>query len=295
MMTKANDLAALPNNTLAFRNRIINGAMAVDQRNGGAAVSTGGGVIYCVDRWYTGSNGAATTIQRVQGATANQFRLQVTGAAGVTSVSIAQRIEALNSADLAGKTVTLSFDAANTLLTTMTWSASYANSYDNFAAATSITSGSVAVSSTVTRFSVTFAVPAAAVNGLLIAFSLGAQTSGTILLGDVQLELGPVATLFERRPYPVELALCQRYFAASAFTEYHFNGAPGATYVSTYRINMPVQMRANPSISVNYSASNAIAAYGWYTNNLNFSVHYISASTSTNAYMYFTWTTNAEL
>ena len=111
----------------------------------------------------------------------------------------------------------------------------------------------------------------------------------------VQLEVGSAATPFERRQYGNEIALCQRYYTTSDFTEYHVVPAPNATYLGVYRINFPVQMRANPSVAVSYSSSNAIQDFGWYTQNYNFMVHYITASVSTNAFMFFTWGANAEL
>jgi hypothetical protein len=44
--------------------------------------------------------------------------------------------------------------------------------------------------------------------------SLG-QQSGTFDIAQVQIEAGPVATTFERRPIGTELALCQRYYEKS--------------------------------------------------------------------------------
>ncbi len=299
-MTNAVTLASIANSGY-LRNRIINGAMDIDQRNNGASVSTGGTIIYTLDRWYVGSNGAATTIQRVTGATANQYRMQITGAASVTNVTVSQRIEAINCADLAGQTVTLSFDTSNSLLTSLTWSASYANSTDSFGTLTSptvtaITSGSVTISSTVMRYSVSFSVPAAATTGLIIALTVGAQTSGTWLLGNVQLEVGTQATPFEWRQYTNELQLCQRYYQIGAVTEYHMVAAPGATYAGTYPVKYPVYMRAAATITPTYVSTNAVASYTTAIyNGAGGFVHFLSASVSTNAFMQFTWTASAEL
>ena len=116
------------------KNRIINGAMAVDQRNAGASqtFTAAAALAYSVDRWYGYCTGANVTGQRVQGATVGQYRYQFTGAASVTGIGFGQRIEQLNSADLAGTTATLSVDLANSLLTTVTWTAYYANTADTF-------------------------------------------------------------------------------------------------------------------------------------------------------------------
>lgn len=203
------------------RNRIINGGMAVDQRNAGASqtITAAAALAYSVDRWYAYCTGANVTGQRVQGASVGQFRYQFTGAASVTAVGFGQRIEQLNSADLAGTTATLSVDLANSVLTTVTWTAYYATTADTFGTLasptrTQIATGTFTVNSTVTRYSTNISVPAAATTGIEIVFTVGAQTSGTWTIGNVQLEGGSVATPFERRSYGQELALCQRYFEA---------------------------------------------------------------------------------
>ena len=74
--------------------------------------------------------------------------------------------------------------------------------------------------------------------------SLG-QQSGTFEIAQVQVEPGPVATPFERRPIGTELALCQRYYytlsgAPASRTE---NGAASTrTVYST--VYFPITMRA---------------------------------------------------
>jgi len=208
------------------RNRLINGNMYIAQRATSATVTAGTGVptastgYPCVDRFFVYSTGANVTAAQVSGSGANRNLLRITGAASVTAVGIGQRIEAVNSIDLAGQTCTLSVDLANSLLTTVTWTANYATTADTFGTIgtptkTQIATGTFTVTSTLTRYSVNIAVPAAATTGVEILFTVGAQTSGTWDVGNVQLEVGSVATPFERRQFGQELALCQRYYGTA--------------------------------------------------------------------------------
>jgi hypothetical protein len=208
------------NNTFApassvFRNRFINGQMQIAQRGtsgtSGSGVPTTTATYPSVDRWFAYGTGATVTVAQVAGATNTKNLIQLTGAASVTGAGIGQRIESLNSYDLAGQTVTLSANIANSLLTTVTWTAYYASSSDVWTSSTQIATGSWTVSSTIANYSAQIAIPAAATTGIQIIFSVGAQTSGTFQIGNAQLEVGLNATSFEYRPYGTELALCQRY------------------------------------------------------------------------------------
>ena len=207
-----------------FKNRIINGAMVLDQRN--AAVSqtftAAAALAYSVDRWYGYCTGANVTGQQVAGSTTptnTQFRYRFTGAASVTAVGFGQRIEQKNSFDLAGSTATLSADLAiSATLTTVTWTASYATTTaDTFGTlasptVTQIATGTFTVNSTVTNFSTNISIPAAATTGIQIVFTVGALTAGlTWTIGNVQFEKSATATSFDYRPYGTELMLCQRY------------------------------------------------------------------------------------
>jgi len=106
-----------------MKNRIINGAMVIDQRNAGASISpTNGG--YCVDRWGTGASPSGKyTVQQNAGAVtppagfSNYLGATSTSAYSVGStdaMTFYQPIEGFNIADLGwgtanAKTVTLSF------------------------------------------------------------------------------------------------------------------------------------------------------------------------------------------
>jgi hypothetical protein len=81
--------------------------------------------------------------------------------------------------------------------------------------------------------------------------TLGHQ-SGTFDIAQVQVEPGPVATPFERRPIGTELALCQRYYALLGGQSTH----PVTTNPVTGRgfFKLPVTMRAIPSCVFTYSS-----------------------------------------
>jgi hypothetical protein len=211
------------NSVTGFKNRLINGHMQVAQRGTSATVVAGTAVptisagFPCVDRWFVYSTGANVTAAQVAGSGNVKNRLQITGAASVTAVGVGQRIEQNNSIDLAGSTCTLSVDIANSLLTAVTWTASYATTTANTFGTigtptkTQIATGTFTVNSTVTNYQASFAVPSAATTGIEILFTVGSQTSGTWTLGAVQFEKSAVATSYDFRDYGRELSMCQRY------------------------------------------------------------------------------------
>lgn len=202
---------------LSGKNRIINGRMLVDQRYAGAAhtITAGADLAYTVDRWWAACTGANVTGQQVS--TGYQF----TGAASVTGIQFGQRIERLNSFDLAGSNATFQVQLANSLLTSVTWTAYYANTNDTFGtlaapAKTQIATGTFTVTSTLTQYSATFAVPSAATTGIEIVFSVGAQTSGTWVIGKVQFEKGSVATGYEIEDIELSNVRCMRYYETAS-------------------------------------------------------------------------------
>jgi len=80
--------------------------------------------------------------------------------------------------------------------------------------------------------------------------NLTATTGATFYITGVQLEVGSVATPFERRPYGTELALCQRYYykmQATSGSSYFGVGHCPTTSLGTGNIFFPVTMRAQPS------------------------------------------------
>jgi hypothetical protein len=239
---------------VGFRNRIINGDMRIDQRNAGASqtFTAAAALAYSVDRFYGYCTGANVTGARVSGTTPNEFAYRFTGAASVTAIGFGTRLEATNTTDLAGSTATLSVQLANSLLTSVTWTAFYATTADAFGTLasptrTQIATGTFTVTSTLTRYTTQISVPSAATTGIEIVFTVGAQTSGTWTIDNVQLEAGLTATEFERRPIGTELALCQRYYDANTGEIF---GAPanGTTNIQWGGARFTVDMRTTPTV-----------------------------------------------
>jgi hypothetical protein len=245
-------VAILDANTPAFRNRIINGAMVIDQRNAGASVTNTTGTLFPVDRFsIVGSQASKFTAQQSTTAPTGHINsLLCTSSSAYTvgaseDFTIRQSVEGLNITDLGwgtanAQTVTLSFWVRSSL--TGTFGGSISNSASDRFYPFSFTINSA---NTFEQKSITIAGDTSGTwlttngIGLRIIWSLGAGatvsgtagawtasyfrsvtgavsvvgTNGaTFYITGVQLEKGSTATSFDYRSYGTELALCQRYY-----------------------------------------------------------------------------------
>jgi hypothetical protein len=237
-------------NATAFKNRIINGGMVIDQRGSASSpVATGVGV----DRFLYGNNGAGV-VTFGQSTTApagfiNSSVVTVTTADSSIANSdlyyIYQQIEGLNVADLgfgtaSAQTVTLSFWVRSSVIGT--YGAVITNSSGNRSYVSNYT---INVANTWEQKLVTVAGDTSGTwlttNGIGLSIRWGlaagsnwqgtagvwgtanavcsssqvnfmATVSNTFYLTGVQLEVGSQATSFDFRDYGRELILCQRYF-----------------------------------------------------------------------------------
>jgi hypothetical protein len=289
-----------------FRNKIINGDMRIDQRNAGATTTPTTNVTYTLDRWvtYLAQSSKFSTGQSSNAPAGFKTSVLATSLSAYTVASgevfgYTQMIEGYNVADFAwgtasAKTVTLSFWVYSSL--TGTFGGAFKNGAEDRAYAFTYT-----VSSANTWTYITLSIPGDTSGtwlttngiGLKVVFSLGcgstmSTTSGSWTTGNyfsatgalsviatntatwqitgVQLEVGTQATPFERRPFGMELALCQRYYIKS----YNIETAPGTNQSgagignTSYRnqdysnsrstfsspVYFPVQMRATPTVTI---------------------------------------------
>jgi hypothetical protein len=184
-------------NSSAFKNRIINGAMVIDQRNAGASVTIGATAsTYTLDRFYAQSiNASKFSVQQNAGSVTSAIgfvnylgctSLAATSSAAGDYYALLQNIEGFNIADLGwgtanAKTVTLSFQVYSSL--TGTFGGSLRNSANNRSYPFSY---SIPTANTWTTISVTVAGDTSGTwitnngSGIILAFNLGC---GSTFLG----------------------------------------------------------------------------------------------------------------
>jgi hypothetical protein len=242
-------------NSLGFRNRFINGAMVIDQRNAGASVTPTVNGTYTLDRWRTSlSQASKYSVQQNAGSVtppvgfANYLGITSTSAYSIVSSDyfiLQQAIEGFNTNDLgwgtaSAKSITISFWVRSSLTGTFggvlynsagnrsypfTYTISAANTWEQKSVTIAgDTSGTWLTNNGVgiwVNFGLgvgsTYSGTAGSWSGNLYFSATGATsvvgTNGaTFYITGVQLEVGSVATPFERRDYGRELAMCQRYY-----------------------------------------------------------------------------------
>jgi len=247
-------------NTFGFKNRVINGAMVIDQRNAGVAVTTNDA--FPVDRFklsFANSTGAfsaqQTTIAPAGFSNSIKYLTTTADVSQATNeyATLYHVIEGLNTVDLAwgtvnAATVTISFWCRSSItgifggsLRNSGGTRSYPFSYTIFAANTWEYKTITVPGDTSGTWLTTNGA------GIYINFGMGtgATLSGTadlwtsanyisatgtvnllatlnadFYLTGVQLEKGPVATGFDFRDSASELQLCQRYYEPRSVYSY---------------------------------------------------------------------------
>ena len=293
--TSASAVSAVEIPSFGFKNRLINGAMVIDQRNAGASVSTD--VSFPVDRFVFGKSGSQTfTGQRSTTAPSGFINsvlvtIGTGGATGATDrLTLTQAIEGYNILDLAwgsasASTITISFWVRSSL--TGTFGVALRNSATNrsYVASYTINSANTFEQKTITvtgDTSGTWLTDNSA--GIYLSWDLGVGstysttagswqagnyfglTSGTKLsvtsgatfyITGVQLEKGSTATSFDYRPYSAELAMCQRYYQLIAKGSGFEIGMATIWGASDARpiVATPVTLRSTPTVSASNNAN----------------------------------------
>jgi len=265
-ITSLSAISSINSGQLAgLRNRVINGSFSVWQR--GVAFTASSTGAYMADRWICAASGANLSVTRGAGYS-NIYGLALTGATGSTYAFLKHRIESVNSYSLANQKITVSGKIYNNNVTLPGQiSLAYATVADNFTATTAIESKTISITgSTWTNFSFTTSsvLPAGTTAGLEVSinFTSGIPSGTGVVVSDIQVEIGEVATAFEQRPYGLEFMLCQRYYVQQAYTNYRY--FQSAALLAFPMMSLHTQLRATPTVAfigtVTYSGMAASGA-----------------------------------
>ena len=266
-----------------YKNRIINGAMVIDQRKAGASATVSNTDSYAgIDRYSVIDYSNAATWQQLTTSPPAGFGYfgclkRNSATSGASILAITQVVESNNCRDLQSQSVTLSFWAKaganfSAASSNITASVQTGTGTDQSAAAfrggtwtgqaTTVTS-TFAITTSWVKYSITGTVSASATQiGIQIQFtSVGtAGADDSLNVTGVQLEKGSTATSFDYRPYGTELALCQRYFLktfasatapaqnVSSGNVVFVGGINGDANTKVGSYPCPVSMRADPTV-----------------------------------------------
>ena len=299
-INRASGVVAIPNLSAPQAigdNRLINGDMRIDQRNGGAATTAGG---YFIDRWACNMSpaGKLSMGRNLSGATGPAgfpycIGFQTTTAypspAAGDFFQLYQPVEADMIGDFAwgsanAQPITLSFWAYASIAGT------YSGGVRNYLGTRSYPFTFALTAGVWTRVVIT--IPGDTVgtwvmsgNGgsLLLSFDLGcgannrgpagawtgaggyigvtgaaslvATLNAQLFVTGVKLEIGSVATPFNRQSLAKSMADCQRYYAGTAV---HAVGtAPGSNWYLSDTVFFPVTMRTTPTVTSSVMTADA--------------------------------------
>jgi hypothetical protein len=317
-----------------MRNRIINGAMTINQRGWTSAAVTDA---FTVDRWRVleQTDGAITAEQSTDAPAGFKHSLKITVTSTDTSLGttqyarVQQSIEGVNISDLAfgtasAKPITISFQVKSSLTGTFsgcvrainadrsypfTYTISSANTWESKSVTITgdtggswdtSTSGGITVFLTLCSGSA-YDAPAGAweTSGSSAAegcVNVLGTNGATIQWTGVQFEVGTQATGFEYRQYGTELALCQRYyqFAGNGTSGTVLYGFP-ANASSTFRIaQFNMPVAMRTAPTVTYTAGGA-GSFSTFYSDTNFFNALSSAGNTTSDNNIYGYKASAEL
>lgn len=265
---------------LGYKNLLINGGMSLDRRENGTSRTVNDDV-YSFDRWYvlTQNTGCAVAQQTFQsnGRPHNVLLTQNQSAAG--RFGFAQIIEGKNCTHLRGQQVTLSFDYRYSLADPVRYAIlEWTGTEDSVTSdvvsnwtSTNFTTGNFFISTTTTLSGTANMTPSAntwtAATPLTVTLGSSftnlivfiwtenaAAQNNTLQLTNVQLEPGASKTDFDRRAYPLELSLAQRYLyiyrQAGSSNEFICSGVINGVAASTFSGFMFLPNPVEPRISL---------------------------------------------
>jgi hypothetical protein len=270
------------------RNRIINGNMGVWQRSTSSVALTNAVAYGTADRWFAvmDTTAAGTWQQGTSVPTLpniSQYSMRIgrnSSSTSTNTIRMYQIVESVNCYDLAGQTVVVSFYAKAGANYSSSGSAlslqiiqgtgvdqSAATMYSGNWTGTSTTNNSSTITTTWARYTYSFTV-GSSTSEIAIGFTYTptgtAGADDNVYITGVQLEVGSVATPYERQIYSDQLAQCQRYLPAFSGTGQLGAGGNASSNTQAYTtIIFPVPARvAATGMTINAASNFVIGCAG---------------------------------
>jgi hypothetical protein len=275
-------------NLFSFRNRIINGDMRIWQRG----TSFSGSTQFTADRFVV--NSSTGTVTRDTDVPSGQgFTYSMKQVSSNQAFCFLQPVELITTGQAGefsvGSTWTFSFWMKGSGSGSIGLGLDFRDEGISATNLASVATGTtINYTSTWTRFSYTFTITGTpnGTNTSLSCILFQSGQTGSLWATGFQLEPGSITSPFERRPFGVELALCQRYFERSGGTQTIAlaNGSRLPGFFATAK-------RATPTITYTFAAG---------TNNVTLDIPTTSGfrmntTGSTGAPCDFTWTAAIEI
>jgi hypothetical protein len=242
---------------LSNRNLLINGSFQVAQR--GTSITAGASNTYTLDRWI-GRDGIVQRSTDVPSGKGFKNSAFYDNAGVRPSICMRQIIEDANTL-LNGQDVTISFWVKTSVTTAIGIDIHdvYSSGYTlNCPANTWTYQTYTATNVDTSLFPDYWGGPHAHID-----FNFGTDYPDVYITG-VQLEVGDTATPFEHRSFGQELSLCQRYYWSETGTGDSLTTTYATLYSTSYAmclVDLPVTMRAVPTVSAGSYTSTVLANY----------------------------------
>ena len=247
------------------RNMLINGDFRVWQKGTDLNTATTGNAATSADRWTSQYADFAPRIRKVEDTLTNGETVdtaEITKISGTyNSCEFSQKVETTVAKYLRGRTVTFSFwikkvgatfgshnydcwiGDSETVDDTV-WTNTRTVDRGRATRQSGISSAVTFTDNTWRKITITRTLTSDTNTIYCTIYTQNTPTNEGIRIANCQLELGSVATSFEKRPYAMELAMCQRYFCILYNS---LIGRTESTTVATLVSQYPAQMRAAPT------------------------------------------------
>lgn len=285
-MTNAVTLAQAGSNPMGMKNMLINGDFRIWQKGSDLNPATTGNAVTTADRWTSQYTDFTSRVRKVEDTINGEVvdTYEVTKLSGTYgSAEISQKVEYNTAKYLRGQTVTFSFwvkkvgssfgshitqfwlgDSETVDDTGWTNSRTYDRGRSSGVTGTATTV--TFTNNNWTQYSVTRTLNSDTNTIYCTIYSSSTPVNEGIRIAKCQLEVGSVATSFERRPMAMEFSMCQRYYEQCSWVPLTTNNYQSVSYKVTKRTTPTVTLIASDTGTASVAIATGYDGQSFYQN-----------------------------